>query len=336
MINQNETNLVTLMQDSNAVTLFKNLETILQSEESEDIVDMFNTLDASGIQELLSFYTQMKQVFGYNIFEGGRTVHYSSCEQLAMVKNDGRVAMTTAENLREFEAKNLEIAREKQKFKKADLTSISGFLPNSKEVFTVAAYGVGRLLDSSLSYPEYEGGQIFVLALRKSNIDVLVKDKTYPNAGMPTTVFILKTKRECKAKDHGEVSADNVVHGVRIDKVFVACTTEEFSIREDTPLYHYPLSNVNRNSHGNVCLGSYTGSDYLFYQDQVDLATFAYDFFCSLRDSHEYATKYKSSNTVSLDKFLTDLKDKEFSNSELISNGETLESWVLKVANYMY
>lgn len=336
MINQNELIPTNLLQDSKTIDLLKNFETILQSEEAEDLLDMLNTLNLNDLTELVSFFTQMKQVFGYNIFEGGRVVLHSACEQFALVEDGGRAAMTTAENLREFETKNLEIAREKQKFKKAEFSSISGFLPQAKEVFCVASYGIGKLINPSLSFPEYEGGQIFVLGIRKSNIDVLVKDHTYKNVGMPTTLFLVKTRTTSKAKDHGQVSVDNIVKGIQIERVFVSCTTEDFTITEDTQLYHYPLSNVNRSSHGNVCLGSYTNSDYLFFENQIELCRFVYDFYCSLRDSHEYSTKYKSSKDVSLDKFLNSLKDKEFPNSELIPNGETLESWVRKVINHMY
>lgn len=288
-----------------------------------------------------AFYDQMMQLFKHNVFGKGRSVQYSEDEQLALVEvsdeNGNRCcALTSAADLRAYENQKAEIASENQKIVNVELHSMSGLLPQSEDVFCLGAYGEGNITKPSFIEPEFEGGQLFILGIRSRNIDFAIKDTVIENVGIPTTLFIIHTKRVVKAKEYGDVSFDVSKSVLQIDRVYVSCIDTTGVIDKDTPIYHYPYTNVNRSSFGHVCLGSYSGSDELCFSDSVDLYRFAYEFFYLLRDSHEYSTMYKSSKETPLIKFLKSLQNKKFPSDELIATGYTYDTWINKVVKHIY
>jgi hypothetical protein len=97
-------------------------------------------------------------------------------------------------------------------------------------IFTVG-HGI-----STVQTREYSTGSRTVILVREPMpMDITYFDDVYKNVGIPRLLFGIKIYQ-------------NIIQSVRIMAI------KDFIIKENTPLYEYPFSNVSRGT-GNVCFG---------------------------------------------------------------------------------
>ena len=293
-------------------------------------------------EEALELAKEFCDISGSNPFKNGRVVYITNDEQFAVVKisdkyGNKKFIPTVYSQLRKLEAECSEIFKEKRKIEKMDFTAVSGMLPQSEIMFCLGAYAEGNLTNKSLTNPSYEGGQVFILGVRSTNIDFALGKKVIPNVGIPTTLFVVRTQKILKAREYATSLEDDNFEMFEVKSVHAACVQGRGRINHDTKIYHYPFTNVNRTLFGRVCLGQVYGTSILQFESSADLDRFPTEFFDSMADTHDYNTRYASNTELKLESFLKTLQNKPFpSETELIYSGWTYGEWLAGVFNDLY
>lgn len=292
----------------------------------------------------LQLFNQVVDLTNSNPFENGIFIMIDENGHLALIErpdncNGRETIFSTFENFLEVANQSQELIREKRKVAKLSFSSISGTLPQSEVMSCLGAYGEGLITDNSLTNPSFEGGQIFILALRSTIVDFAFKDEIITDVSVPTTILVVRTERVIKAASSEASlgnSFDSSKNFLQVKSMFAACVKGKGRIDDDTEMYFYPYSNTSKTNYGRVCLGSVLGTDLLLFEKPSHLDTLPIDFYGAMANTHELDVCFKSQDKLTQRQFILRSKNKPFDEDELIPMKMTYRQFINGAVSSLY
>lgn len=271
-----------------------------------------------------------------SVFEGGRFTCESTKANLTFVNNpqengNYKSSLVKTTDYINYKYNTKQIFQSKKKMISKTIVNCTGFLPQSEAlgVFTIMHLTEGDRLTNDFICPSFDGAELLLIGTRPRRMKVALNNDIYDDIGVPPMLFLLRVERVAIPDETGQVREK-----FRVSTVYTTCVkSTNIRFGPKTKICYNPLSNVDSNSHGHVCLGFMRNSFLVTFDSLAAIDALPSNFIEGGASTHDHGTNFKT--IKSMNEYVEKYQGKDFDSNEELIEYTVLYDWIENCINHM-